>query len=305
MIPPLVDLGYAILTRSSGPEHFMNLSQLDRDTGLIMNTVRVRKISEYLERHPDEGPVLPVSGDRYKIEPGSAASNASVTLLQSSLHDYTAYFDTLGFNIPARRPTIRIEDDVSMRSGWFSYYDPSSEAIVIDRRVISDVDCPRREYTHHTLLAQRPYPHEIANIWEFYLLESDLADYFVASFSDRPQLYRGVAQILDLPSAYVRTLDNETRFTASTPPELAFNEGREVWGGAFWAIRSALGKQAADILLAIAWRRMAVVETGADTSSNFVAAMLSAAVETDGTSEAQSKIIDILRKRDFPTAGPE
>jgi hypothetical protein len=32
MIPPLVDLGYAILTRSSGPEHFMNLSQLDRDT---------------------------------------------------------------------------------------------------------------------------------------------------------------------------------------------------------------------------------------------------------------------------------
>jgi hypothetical protein len=46
MIPPLVDLGYAILTRSSGPEHFMNLSQLDRDTSQYADIVHFPKNGE-------------------------------------------------------------------------------------------------------------------------------------------------------------------------------------------------------------------------------------------------------------------
>jgi hypothetical protein len=37
MIPPVIDLGYATLTRSSGPEHFMNLSQLERDMGRFID----------------------------------------------------------------------------------------------------------------------------------------------------------------------------------------------------------------------------------------------------------------------------
>jgi hypothetical protein len=267
------------------------------ETGLILDIERVAKIKDYLAQHPEGAPVLPGTGERYNINP--SAGGASVEVLQSSLREYEKYFDSLGFNVPPKKVDIRIEDDINHRPGWYSYYDPSTESIVIDRRVISDVDCPRREYTHFVLMHQRPYESEMASFWEIYLLESDLADYFIASFASRPELFKGVAGVLNLSKGYVRTLENRRMFSTSTDPEAAFREGREMWGGAFWAIRSALGHDDTDKILATAWRRMAEVKLGADTARNFIEAALSGA-EDSGRPEARDTIIKVLRNRRFP-----
>ena len=151
------------------------------DTGLVMNPKRVTKINEYLKANPNDGPVLPISGDHYNIESANALSKASVELLESSLHNYTVYFNKLGSKVPSKKVPIRVEDSARVRPGWASYYDSGSETIIIDSSIVSDVDAPRREYTHFILLHDRP-DLKMDNPG-IYLIESDLADYFVCSFA--------------------------------------------------------------------------------------------------------------------------
>jgi hypothetical protein len=91
--------------------------------------------------------VLPAEGDRYSIESTDALTKRAQPNLQAALDDYSKYFDTLGFSVPSKKVPVRVEVDLSTRKGWLSYFDPSTETIVI---------APRREYTHFVLLKQRP-----------------------------------------------------------------------------------------------------------------------------------------------------
>jgi hypothetical protein len=267
------------------------------DTGLVMNPERVIKINEYLKANPNDGPVLPISGDHYNVESTNALSKASKELLESSLHDYTVYFDKLGFKVPSKKVPIRVADSAQMRPGWASYYDPGSETIIIDSSIVSDVDAPRREYTHFILLQDRSDLN--VNNPHLYLIESDLADYFVCSFANRPQFAQNVASVLKLGTPYVRTLDNQNTFNRSMDATDAFMKGREIWGGAFWAIRSSLTAEVADKILVKAWQRLGPVEMGGDAASKFITALISAAIE-GGSPEARSTITNILRQRKFP-----
>jgi hypothetical protein len=162
------------------------------ETGLIRNPDLKKSIQAYLDTHPDSGPVLPAS-DRYAIEPTQALPVGSQALIQNALDDYAKDFDKLGFNKPDKRVPIRVENGYMVRSGYLSSYDQRNQEIVIDALIVSkaEVDAPRREDTHFILTINHPNLN-FSKISNLYLLESDLADYFVGSYADRPELNRNI-----------------------------------------------------------------------------------------------------------------
>ena len=234
------------------------------ETGLVIDTDRVTKIKGYLVAHPDDGPVLPADGNRYIIDSDRPLSKSVRELLGPGLRDYTRHFDRLGFGKPETEIPISIRDTANMRSGWLSYYDQEAKVVVVNRSVVGDTDFPRREYTHCILLKDRP--NLDLNEPRMYLLESDLADYFVASFANQPRIYH----VSGPPNE--RTLDREMSFDASMNAMEAWKQGREVWGSAFWAIRESLKPQTdvADRILAIAWQRVGTADKRQDTISQFL-----------------------------------
>jgi hypothetical protein len=206
-------------------------------TGLISENKWGAKIVEFVKNH--NAPVLPASNGPYRIEATDALSAASRTLLQTSLDEYCRYAEEVGFaGMKDSKPTVRIEYDEKM-AGWLSQYVPNTGVIRIARSMEANIDSPRREYTHHILGIKRP--DQNMNYQDLYLLESDLADYFVGSFADRPELNVG--------TPVFRTLINQETFEAVAQPNTAWRERREVWGGAFWAIRSKLGREVTDKIL--------------------------------------------------------
>jgi hypothetical protein len=262
------------------------------ETGLIRNPDLKKSIQAYLDTHPDSGPVLPAS-DRYAIEPTQALPVGSQALIQNALDDYAKDFDKLGFNKPDKRVPIRVENGYMVRSGYLSSYDQRNQEIVIDALIVSkaEVDAPRREYTHFILTINHPNLN-FSKISNLYLLESDLADYFVGSYADRPELNRNIEFVR-------RTLMNKRDFRDAQPPRQAFEEAREVWGAAFWAIRQSLRRASSDAILADAWRKLPDRFDDKDTASMFIDALLRSAT-TIGTSGAVASIKDILRERHFP-----
>jgi hypothetical protein len=77
--------------------------------------------------------------------------------------------------------------------------------IQIASSMLEDVDSPRREYTNHAL---KRLADDLGDE-HLFLIRSDLADYFVASFAYRPQL--------SARTPVARTLDNQTTFDAARP----------------------------------------------------------------------------------------
>jgi hypothetical protein len=206
-------------------------------------------------------------------------------LLQSSVNDYGRYMDHLGFTASSQ-PKVRVVPDEEM-DGWLSNYNPNTGDIRIANTMIHDVDSPRREYTNHVLQRVGDDPLD-----EYlYLIRSDLADYFMASFAYRPELHAG--------TSVARTLDNQTIFDGAQPASGAWREGRGVWGGAFWAIRSALGPQAADQILAATWRRMPKVSADDGTPATFITALMDVCDDV-ASSDAKAQIAKVLRQRKFP-----
>ena len=268
------------------------------DSGLIADKARVRSIKAYLAANPAGAPVLPAAGDRFKIEPTEALTPALSDKLNSALREYSAYLDTLGLDSKSKIAKVRIERNVITDKNALSYYEPSTEEIVVDQSIASDIDLPRRDLTIHVLNLQRN--NEITSLdSDEFLLESDLADYFVCSFSGRPQFGQDLAKTLNYPTPFYRSLESRRPFHDAKPAIAAFNENREVWGGAFWEIRAALGQNAADKILATAWKNMPPLGPKAHVAPVFIKTLLDAA-EDSVSPEASKEVSKILRHRKFP-----
>jgi TIR domain/Protein of unknown function (DUF3040) len=212
--------------------------------------------------------------------------------LQAMLSHYINYLDHVGF--PAAAVSMQIAEGKEMNA-WYDGKD-----MFIDARLAGDVDAPRREYTHHVLYSKNRLGVSDQN-QPMQQIESALADYFPCSFADRPSFGEIVAAVMNL-GPYLRNLNNSRKFDET--PELGgeVHERGEIWGGAFWELRSLLGRDLADRLLARAWQSMAWPIAERDTARKFIDALLSNARES--TSDQQvTEISTTFRKRGFPTPG--
>jgi hypothetical protein len=170
----------------------------------------------------------------------------------------------------------------------------------INSRLAGDVDAPRQEYAHHVLYKNKPGAAERGPAIQ--QIESALADYFPCSFANRPFFGEIVAAVMGLERPYVRNLDNPRKFDETSEFEGEVHDRGEIWSGAFWELRSLLGRELADRLLAQAWKSMAWPIAEQDTTRNFIDALLLSARKI-ASDQQVAQITTALRTRRFPMPG--
>jgi hypothetical protein len=216
--------------------------------------------------------------------------DAIQTSLQAMLSNYTNYLNGVGFHTD--KIPIRIDEKVL--NAWFDGKD-----IFINPKFSGDVDVPRREYTQYVLstniLSGGEYKNELRQH-----IESALADYFSCSFANRPLFGEIVAAVMNLPRPYIRDLNNSRSFDEAPDVRGSVTLDRgEIWGGAFWELRSVVGQDLADRLLAGAWQSMAWPNAEKETAQKFIDTLLLKA-KAMATDQQIAAIVTIFRKRGFP-----
>ncbi|HEY1928286.1 MAG TPA: hypothetical protein VGG92_12545 [Caulobacteraceae bacterium] len=269
------------------------------DAGLVGEETGIR-VAAYLRANPNSGPVLPSPNAHYQF--GSQMSASQAEFIQNSLDEYTAYLERFGFQQPSTRVTIRAVERVDADGEWISAYNPANDEILLTPKASCDPDLVRREYTHHAMRMSRGDADDFNNA-AFYLLESDVADYFVCSYAGRSTFAPGYARANGQP----RLLENDTAYSLLGDPRQAWLDNSEIWGGALWAIRKRLGPVAADFIVAKAWTEMPTIEANDDeVASKFIAALATSAQAISSRTildaEGVSAAIEILSQRGFPGA---
>lgn len=216
---------------------------------------------------------LVVSGE---ATPGQAEDLAQV------VSDFRAYLRTVDEGLELPLPTVRVQRGLDN-----SYYDGARDEIVLDSAFAADPYAVLREYGHHVLTETRAMPDEWLESpdWD---IESGLADYLAASFTGNPKIGEVIAAHLresgrfDRP--FIRELDNDRSFPDIAPEE-PYQGAGEVWGGAFWDLREAIGREDADRVVVAAW--LGGGSFGAGRRAGDFAARVVDAVPADRRDEAR------------------
>jgi hypothetical protein len=265
------------------------------DTGLVTEERRVEKLQTFLkQRKKGEGPSLPAVSPRYDFEPTESLTPALQRKVERDLDEYIAYLDTIGFPREARRPRIRIKKLDPPNAQY------AGGTMVIDPSFAADPYAAPREWNHHILnghaeLDWWPDDHAYGPI------ESGLADYFVASAANDPQVGKVIAGLLNYPTPYLRNMANDRAFSdaGNIPPDNdAYHYVGEIWSGAFWKLRDQLGREVADRLLAQAWIAAVSKRPRQTTARSFVGAVLAAANKS--VPDRVAEIREIFKAREFP-----
>jgi hypothetical protein len=262
------------------------------ETGLVAEGNRVTRLQAFLaNRQPGSGPSLPAPA-RFGFEPGGALTQSVRTELQANLEKYIEYLDIIGFPALNRKITIRVDNDLH---GNVYYKEP--DEIWIGADVVTDVTAPLQQYGVSVLLSVQ-YPAKFNE--DIVGLQFGLADYLTASFLRNPRVGEVIARVLKLPRPYLRTMQNERKFTESKPGQDHLDIA-EIWGGLFWELRQRLTRETFDPILAKAWQSVKLPSNDTDVSAVFVSAILASIPE--GQVPLRRKIQDVLKKRQFPTRG--
>jgi hypothetical protein len=256
-------------------------------TGLVAQTDRVARLQQFLDtRPPGTGPSLPTPA-RFVFEPGGSLTTQSFQAdLQATLARYLEYLDRTGF--PPRNKTVIIRVDNDLHGNTF--YSDERDEILIGADVMTDMTGPLQQYGISVLFNLQHVTNE-----EILGLEFGLADYLTASFLQNPRIGEVFARVLNLPKPYLRTMDNERKFTEAKAGADHL-ETAEIWGGLFWELRQRITRERLDPILAKAWQAT-LPSVGSDTPSAFVKAVL-ASIPDDEV--LRREIQDVLRKREFP-----
>jgi len=287
----------AMIQTGGVPDARKNLKFL-LDAGLIANPERAGRIEAWLAANPGEAPVLPVAGRPYDFDLTSDLDPDLARVIGANLDDYIRYLGKVGFDRPTPRPKVAVNRNQVAKQGSYSSYDAQEERIDIDLSLASIPDVVRREYSHPRLQAQRPADESLHNPW-LYILESDLADYFVCSFADRPGFAQEAAAIPGWGAEIPRDLAGPSDFATLEPAATVVYGRLEVWGRAFWAVRDALGRDGADHLVAAAWKEMPKAENNSEVAQGFLAALLGSA-RRDFAPDVADRVEAIFVERGFP-----
>lgn len=275
------------MTKTGDPETAARNLDFLLHSGLIANPDRVEKVTAFLaKRAPGTGPSLPAPNGRVAFEPSEGLSDGLRQGLEKLMQDYIASLDKIGF--PAgERVRVKIE---SMSGSPNAYY--VSNQIIIDSRVAADRSVPLREYSHHVLTNK----HKESPDGQFARMESGLADYLACSYLNNPRFGELAAKVMGLAKPFLRNMANDRSFDDIDMQEP--HDGGEVWGGALWAMRTALGREVIDPIIATAWLSTKWPDAEAEKPLAFANALLAAAGQRG---PEQAMVVNgVLRARGFP-----
>lgn len=278
------------MIKTGDPDRAANNLDFLLTWGLIADPSTVQKLTASLKaRKPGAGPSLPSAAPGFGFESTDSLTSSLQAHLQKLLEDYVAYSAQLGLSDVNKKVTIKVDKLDSPNA----FYDRVHNSITIDIRMASDPGVPLREFTHHLLMPVDPPGSEKV---QHAAIESGLADYFACSFLDNPKMGEIAAKSIDPTLPYIRMLANDLKFSTTIKES---HQAGEIWGGAFWAIRAKLQREAADSILVAAWQKMVWTQPESTTALSFVEAILSAA-RAKGSAQDVEAIKDILRAREYP-----
>jgi hypothetical protein len=250
---------------------------------------RLAEIPELSQRQKNLEANLRAIEEQIGFQESAALTPELQSRLEDALERYLPYLNGVGFEERLDRVTVLVDPTVKSNA----FYRAGDQTIIIGANIAEDIGVALREYTHHVLIR----PEKINLLPHGDAIESALADYYPSSFSNDPRVGKIFAQAARLPRDYIRNLDNHRSFEEfATLSSADFHyAGAEIWGGAFWEIRKAIGQSAADRLLAIAWSRFSPTQ-GADEFIGHVLSLAQALEEVDDL----AKIRGVFERRNFP-----
>jgi hypothetical protein len=273
------------MIKTGDPDSAADNLQFLLDSGLIADQTRVAKLASYLKtRGAGTGPALPAAGG-IKFDKTQELTQDLQDKLESGLKDYLAYLEKIGLAHDLPGLIIRIQHMESPNTNYFI----ETHELVIDDRLAPDLSIATVAAAQYALavMDKKTCRQDVCQ-----MISGGLADYFAASYANRPQIAEASAPVFQSNQPFLRNLDNDLKFDAAA--RLNIYSGGEVWGGAFWEIRTKLGQQVADRVLAQAWNSPAWQGDAARGADAFVRAILAAAGDN------AAPIGDILRGRGFP-----
>jgi uncharacterized protein YoxC len=201
--------------------------------------------------------------------------------LNSSFHSFQQYFQKLGFK--SKTGQIDVEVSPNKENESDSYFDTTRNVFVFGVPLASDPDVVARAYTFYAL---GTFGKDFLGTSQIYNgIQSGLADYFPASFSNDPQM--GEASVPFFRSLnkeafnkpYIRTLSNNRKFTDVSLETDEIHDAGEIWGAAFWDIRenNSVGKEMTDKLLFSTWASLQPSDLRGNQAMNFINKL----IETD------------------------
>jgi hypothetical protein len=159
--------------------------------------------------------------------------------LQELFAKFQEYLRGLGYVPENREIKFVLHDDKSDKmTGALAYYVDGT--IHISLSAANDPDVVYREYLHHVFMSK------LGNVdlpLERVALESGLADFFIASYSNRPAIYqKTVPTNLSAPGKLKKVTGYGDTF-----------EVGHIWGSLFWKIRQSLGSELVERELFASW----------------------------------------------------
>jgi hypothetical protein len=199
--------------------------------------------------------------------------------LNATLDQYRAFAARLGFHAKPGDVNVVIEPGLKEKTGDWAYYEIPNSEILVDSSKASDTTYLLRQYSNRMLddVPSRPTATK-----EWLSIESALASYLPASF-----LKNSRAQEWDL-ATFTKIPDDH----CATKSYVAC--GVEVWGSAFWELRSLIGAPQCDKLLVVFWKKLDPYKPDAYTSYA-LATLLEAYRDSGGNKESAVQAIFLHR----------
>ena len=186
--------------------------------------------------------------------------------LTRTLSDFRRYLESIGAPRAGEMPEVHIGPLEAERGGQFyrdeaAYYDRARNLIVVGRRISEDPDPVLRQYAHYVLMPKEvSFSHDVTTqgrtVWRSPLaIESGLATYLPCSFRDDPCFGRVVGGISSASGpardCWIHLVNDLT--TAAMTSNSTVHEGADLWAGALWELRGALGRPVLDPVVTQAW----------------------------------------------------
>lgn len=191
--------------------------------------------------------------------------------IDEALDQFQNYMIGLGYKPTTAKVTVFVDPNEHENS----YYEATTNRIVVGAPFAEDTDVVFREYTHHALIGSLGKWALDSTDNRFQGVESGLADYFACSFNNDPVFGEKSAVALQklygneaMPNPWVRKLENGLKLSAINA-ETELHHAGEAWSGVFWDIRNELGQVDADALLFAAWKALAQGDLRMDFTTAF------------------------------------
>jgi hypothetical protein len=177
---------------------------------------------------------------------GSGLAPGEANAILEALDRFQPYLQSLG--VIAGREELRVVVEpgkTTQKGNAVAYYDEPVKTIHVAKPFASNPDETVSMYAETRMGNVRLLVSSLTLTWLYLHIQRGLAEYFWCSFTDNPQF--------GAPGNVYKFLESPD-FTHVTP----FIEERNtaIWVGAFWELRSSVGKATADKLLAGAWQRL-------------------------------------------------